>query len=83
MADDCGRCPALQAELSRAHGEIQHLRRQLDYLTAKFTALLGAVRSLLAFLIAETEEPTMPRQRLIPAVMNRLELMRDEAEERR
>ena len=76
MADECHVCPALRSEN-------RMLRLQLDHLRDKFGALLGAVQSLQAWLTAETDEPTMPRHQVIPAVINRLELMSDEAQERR
>lgn len=83
MASGCQQCSALQDRLAAAYAEIQYLRRQVTYLTDKLGTLLGGVKSLLKWLTAQIEEPTVSRQRVIPTVVGRLEMMRDEAEARR
>ncbi len=76
MSRDCGECPRLRAEVLR-------LGRQNEFLRRVLAQLLGGVRSTIAFLQAEQEQPTMPRRDLPPAVHARLTYIAEQAEGQR
>lgn len=72
MADDCGRCPALHAEINRLaaeNGQLQQFIAQLREILATVLAIVGGAEALIR---AESERQTMPRGRLIQAVHQRL-----------
>lgn len=72
MSEPCGQCPALHAEVARLRGVVAVLEQRIAFLRALLSQALGAVRGCAEFIDRELIEPTMPRARLLPAVVQRL-----------
>lgn len=83
MSRDCGQCPQLRAEVGRLRGQVETLTRRIEFLRRVLAQVLGGVRSVIGFLDAEQDHPTMPRRDLLPAVHTRLTYIAEHAEGQR
>ncbi|GIF66747.1 hypothetical protein Ais01nite_47820 [Asanoa ishikariensis] len=75
MAETCGRCPALQAEVSRLTSYVARLEHLVAFLRRTLAELIGGVAATARFIDAEMTEPTIPARKLLPALHTRLDLL--------
>lgn len=75
MSRDC--------ECARLRAEVLRLGRHNEFLRRLVAHLLGGVRSIITFLQAEQEQPTMRGRDLAPAVTARLTYIAEHAEGQR
>jgi anti-sigma factor RsiW len=73
---DCSQCSALAAQVAQ-------LRHQVDFLQQQLSALLAGVRGTARLIDRETEQPSMPRHRLVHAIRQRLSYLLEVVEGRR
>jgi hypothetical protein len=72
MPQQCGLCPALQAQIETLHQLIAQLRQQIALLRLLLGVAMAGIAGTLGLIDRELTEPTMPRRQLIPAVYQRL-----------
>jgi hypothetical protein len=63
--------------------QCSHLRDQIALLRQRLAAITTGVRATVLLIDQQTEQPTMPRRHLIPAIENRLTYVLDLAEGKR
>ena len=83
MSTECPRCPRLMAEVHNLRTHARWLEEHIEFLQIALSSLIGAVNGVIAFITREQTQPSMPRQRLIPAVNMRLTAIVDDAQGRR
>jgi hypothetical protein len=79
MAETCGTCPGLHAEIRALRAEVNMLQRQVRFLRDLVSYLVNGVRTTVWFIAAEIDEPSLARKRLLPIVTERLVQLLDDA----
>jgi hypothetical protein len=80
MSQQCGQCPTLRAEVARLSALVHRQNRHIAYLRQVLGVALGGLRRTVAWIDAERERPTIPRQRLPLAISQQLTNVLDQAE---
>jgi len=75
MAERCGQCPTLRAEVARLSGQVTRLEHLVAFLRRTLAELIGGVAATARYIDAEIEQPTAPPRSLLPGLHTRLELL--------
>jgi predicted nucleic acid-binding Zn-ribbon protein len=76
----CSTCPQLRREINALNNVVTQLNRRIAFLRRWLAWALAGIRSTVAFIDQEQEQPSMPRRELVPAIQARLTFVADTAE---
>lgn len=74
-SEQCQQCPALRQENAVLRGQVRALEELVRHLRRQFGSLIAGVSTTIDMIVREREEPTLPRGQLVPAVIERLQLL--------
>lgn len=69
---DCPNCASQRAQVGLLHGQLNQLQQRYNQLAQRLSILAGGVTSTVNWASRELDKATMPRQQVLPYLVERL-----------